>query len=132
MEEVRGEQQLEACKKALALIEQIWVLSDSPDAMISFLSNNNEWFSMNQILLPHTFVENWRSLLTNLRWIKRKDDMQCKMEDGHKRDGLIEKLIDTDDFVGQLVLEMDRSIRKELKLEEIKIRTPHGEKNYNV
>lgn len=67
-EEMIGEQKLEVYKKALSLIDQIQTLliQGVTDDVLKVLYDNGEWFSMNQILLPHTFVENWRSIRIGL------------------------------------------------------------------
>ena len=84
MEELRGEQQLEAFKKALSLIDQMQslLIQGTTEDVLKFVYDNGEWFSMNQILLPHTFVENWRSIRLNLRSVKRKDDAQQETIEG--------------------------------------------------
>lgn len=130
MEEVRGEQQLEACKKALSLIDQVQTLliQGITEDVIKFLYDNGEWFSMNQILLPHTFVENWRSIRLNLRSVKMKDKSQQSMNDGPKRDEKIEDIVNTEEFVRKLAKEADDVLRMELGLKEVNVKRP-GKKN---
>ncbi len=127
MEEVKGEQQLEACKKALSLIDQIQslLIQGTAEDVLKFLYDNGEWFSMNQILLPHTFVENWRSIRLNLQSVKRKDDTQQKMANEPKRDKIINDIVKTEDFVRQLAKEADAVLRKELGLKEVDIKRPN-------
>ena len=126
MEEVRGEQQLEACKKALSLIDQVQTLliQGIAEDVIKFLYDNGEWFSMNQILLPHTFVENWRSIRLNLRSVQMKDKSQQTMNDGTKRDEKIEDIVNIEEFVGKLAKEAEAVLRLKLGLKEVKIKKP--------
>lgn len=124
MEEVRGEQQLEACKKALSLIGRIGGIPVQADEELKFLINNDEWFSMNQILLPHTFVENWRSIRLNLRSVQMKDKSQQTMNDGPKRDEKIEDIVNIEEFVRKLAKEADDVLRLKLGLKEVKIKKP--------
>ena len=133
MEELRGEQQLEAFKKALSLIDQMQslLIQGITEDVLKFVYDNGEWFSMNQILLPHTFVENWRSIRLNLRSVKRKDDAQQKMTDEPKRDKIIEDIVNTEDFVRQLAEEADVVLRKELGLKEVNIKRPDKKRNNN-
>ena len=128
MEEVKGEHLLEACKKALFLTGRIQTLSDSTDDILCLLSDNDEWFCTNQMLLPHTFVENWLSVRHHLRQAKGKDNLQQKIPDGTKRDNLINSVLNTEDFVRELVSEMDKAIRKELGLKEVNIKRPDSTK----
>lgn len=124
MEEVKGEQQLEACKKALSSTDRLWDLLIAQrgvtDDALKFLRDNGEWFSMNQILLPHTFVENWRSIILNLRSIKRQEETLG----GPARDRVIEQIGKEEKFVKQLVRDMDNMLRKELGLKEVNIKIP--------
>lgn len=126
MEEVRGEQQLEACKKALSLIDQVQTLliQGITEDVIKFLYDNGEWFSMNQILLPHTFVENWRSIRLNLRSVQMKDKSQQTMNDGPKRDEKIEDIVNIEEFVRKLAKEAEAVLRLKLGLKEVKIKKP--------
>ena len=74
-EELIGEQSLEVLKKALSLTDQIQAMRIQcvTEDLISLLEREGEWFSMNQILLPHTFVENWRTLRIRLRQLNRQE-----------------------------------------------------------
>jgi len=129
MEEVRGEQQLEACKKALSLIDQVQTLliQGTTEDVIKFLYAHGEWFSMNQILLPHTFVENWRSIRLNLCSVKRKDDAQQKMTDHPERNKIINDIVGTEEFARQLAREADEVLRRELGLKKTNIKRPNKE-----
>jgi hypothetical protein len=126
MEELRGEQQLEACKNALSLTDRIYTLwvQGTADDVLKLLLDNGEWFSMNQVLLPHTFVENWRSIRLNLNSMKRKEEVIYKIPDGQKRDERIDEFANHEDFVDMLVKEMDEVLRSELGLKEVKIKRP--------
>ncbi len=127
IEEVRGEQQLEACKKALSLTDQIQTLliQGTTEDVLKLLYDNGEWFSMNQILLPHTFVENWRSMRLNLRTVIRREKSQQKMADGPERDEKIEDISNMEGFIQQLADEAEKVLRGELGLKEIKIKRPN-------
>jgi len=126
MEELRGEQQLEACKKALSLIDRIQslLIQGTAEDVLKFLYDNGEWFSMNQVLLPHTFVENWRSIKQNLRSVMLKDKSLQKITDDSERDKKITDIADTEEFAQQLAREADQILRKELGLKEVKIKRP--------
>jgi hypothetical protein len=126
MEEVRGEQQLETYKKALYLIGQMKSLggpAHKTEDALDFLKNNREWFSMNQILLPHTFVENWMSIESNLYSAKRKENEQQKTTDGQRSQKIADDLINIDKFVQSLANEAEKVLRKELKKPEVKIKS---------
>ena len=123
-EEMIGEQKLEVYKKALSLIDQIQTLliQGVTDDVLKVLYDNGEWFSMNQILLPHTFVENWRSMRLNLRSVKRKDKIQERTTDESKQNEIKADVVGIEDFVQKLVDEAEKTLRKELKLPEVKIK----------
>ncbi len=127
MEEVRGEQQLESRKKALSLVDQIQTLliQGTEDDVLKLLYDNGEWFSMNQILLPHLFVENYRSIRLNLRSLKRTHMSIQSMNDETKQDKKIEDANQIESFVQQLADEMDKVLRKELGLKEVIIKRPN-------
>jgi hypothetical protein len=131
MEEIRGEQQIEAWKKGLSLTDRLWDLlvaeRGTTDDAIKVLRDNGEWFSMNQILLPHTFVENWRSVILNLCSIKRQDEARPRISDGAERDEAAkaaEQIRKEEKFVKQLVKQMDEVLRRELGLKEVNIKRP--------
>jgi hypothetical protein len=130
-EEVKAEQGLEACKKALSVTDQLWDLLIAQrgvtDDAIKLLHDNGEWFSMNQILLPHTFVENWRSVILNLHSIKRQDETRPRISDGSPQDEVTkaaEQIGKNEKFVKQLVKDMDKVLREELGLKEVIMKIP--------
>lgn len=129
MEEVRGEQQLGACKKALSLIDQVCTLyiQSTEEDVLKIILDNGEWFSMNQVLLPHTFVENWRSIRINLRSMLRKNISLEKAQDETKQEAIKNDIIKTDKFIGELIEEADEVLRKELEMPKVNIKTPAKE-----
>ena len=130
MEELRGEQQLEACKKALSLIGhiQVFLAAKTPEDVLSFLDDNVEWFSMNEIILPHTFVENWKSIMINLVNLQVLDQEVKDLPNGENRDKKIKEAGETRKFIRKLAEEAINIIRKKMNLPEIKIKTPSKEK----
>jgi hypothetical protein len=133
MEELKGEQGLEACKKAFSLTDRLWtvLIQGTTDDTLKLLYDNGEWFSINQMLLPHTFVENWLSIIINLRSIKRQDEALKGIPNGSALDKKIEQIGNKEKFVKQLVKDMDKVLRKESGLKEVNIKTPDDkEKGY--
>jgi len=130
MEELRGEQQLEAYKKALSLIQniQVFLEAKTPKDVLNFLDDNVEWFSMNQILLPHAFVENWKSIMINLGNLQLSDKATHELPNGENRDKKIKEAVETRKFNRKLAKEAEDVLRKEMNLPEIKIKTPSKEK----
>ncbi|MCD4830552.1 MAG: hypothetical protein K8R02_01945 [Anaerohalosphaeraceae bacterium] len=128
-EEVRGEQELEAYKKALSLTDRLWNMlvaeqNTTEDALV-FLCENNKWLSINQILLPHKFVENWSSIGLNLRSIKRQDETRPRTSenaDPGKVTEAIRPIREEEKFIKKLVQEMDEVLRDKLKMELVKIK----------
>jgi len=114
MEELRGEQQLEACKKALSLIGhiQVFLAAKTPEDVLSFLDDNVEWFSMNEIILPHTFVENWKSIMINLVNLQVLDQEVKDLPNGENRDKKIKEAGETRKFIRKLAEEAINIIRK--------------------
>ena len=129
MEEVRGEQQLEACKKALSLVDRIYTLNiqGTEEDVLKLINDNGEWFSLNQVLLPHAFVENWRSIRINLRSILIRKKGQEKTNDETKQETITNRIIKTDELVYQLIKEADEVLRKELGLKKVNIVKPEIE-----
>jgi hypothetical protein len=126
LEEIKGEQQLEVYKKALSLTDQVqslWI-QGTPNDVLNLLYNNGEWFSVNQILLPHTFVVNWRSIRLSLRKLIRRDQQRQQMPEGPNLDKLINECEKILDFIQKLIDEMEKELRSELNLPEVKIKKP--------
>lgn len=116
-EELIGEQSLEVAKKALSLTDQIQTLriQGVTEDLIGLLYREGEWFSMNQILLPHTFVENWRSMRLALRKLKRRESRKGEMNDVSEQDTI-------EAFLDSLADEMEECLRKELGLKKVCIK----------
>lgn len=129
MEEVKGEQQLEAYKKALSLTGQIQVIliAKTTEDVLNFLYDNGEWFSMNQILLPHTFIENWRSIRVNLHNLQLLEQAAKEKPDGEERNEKIKDAVKTGEYVRKLAKEAEDILREEMNLPEVKIKTPDKE-----
>lgn len=120
MEEVRGEQQLEACKKALSLVHKAYRLYNRKEDFLDFLDKHDEWFSMNQILLPHTFVENWESMRLSLKLIDNTNNGTSKEI---AKINTISK-----EHIRGLICEADEVLRKKLGLKKVCLKAP-GDKN---
>jgi hypothetical protein len=126
MEETIGEQKVEAYKKALSLISQLsgaFIQRTHEDA-IQFMNEHQRWFSENIILLPHKFVENWRSIWSNLRIAKMKEQAQAAMPDGPKREQMIKEVVELASFMDNLAKEAEKEIRNELGLPQVEIQRP--------
>ena len=128
-EEVRAEQGLEACKKALALSEQLWTfsISRSTDDTLKLLADNGEWFSINQLLLPHKFVENLISIRLAMSNIQDYESDLKRISGQEKMSDIAREISKNKTFIRKLINEMETVIRKELGSKEIKIRTPENE-----
>jgi hypothetical protein len=126
MEELRGEQQLEACKRGLSLIQQVRTryMQFEPKDVTKFLEDNHEWFSDNQVLLPHVFVENWISIQNNIRCEQRCNENISKTNDMSERNRIVAEKTKLQDLVKKLIGEADKVIRNELGLKEVKIKRP--------
>ncbi len=126
LQETIGERKVAAYGKGLELIGQLQsiLIQGVAEDALNFLYENGNWFANNLILLPHTFVENWRSIRLNLKSAIRLRETQEKMPDGAKRDAKIEMVVSIDSFCDELAKEAEESIRKELNLPECKIKRP--------
>jgi hypothetical protein len=123
-DELVGEQSLEVAKKALSLTDQLHAMRMQcvTDDIIKLLDSEGEWFSTNQILLPHAFVENWRTLRVRLRQLKRREQHVDKMDSGPDRDKWDNEIDAMEQFVDSLIDEMEGCLRKELGLKEVNIK----------
>jgi len=127
-EETIAERKVAAYGKALELVGQvqsILVQGMEKDAL-KFLYDNGRWFADSLILLPHTFVENWRSIRLNLQCAILKNTAQEKMEAGVKRDTVINDVVHLRGFCDELARQAEASIRDELNLPECKIKHPQN------
>lgn len=126
MEEVIGEQKVDACKKASRLAYQLRsILIQGVHAnVLNFIKEENSWVLDNEILLPQKFTENWHSVRNNVLSAQRQEETQAKMSDGPERDSKIEELVAMDQFNRQLAQEAEDVIRKELGLSPFKIHHP--------
>ena len=129
-QETMGERKVAACGKGLELVGQLQsvLIQGTKKDALDFLYKHGDWFADNLILLPHTFVENWRSIRLNLKSVVRKDSTQRKMPDGERRDQMIEEIGETESFCDKLAKEAEEAIRKEAELPECKIRRPEVRK----
>lgn len=125
-DELIGEQSLEAAKKALSLTDLIYTLriQGVTEDILKLLQDEGHWFSMSQVLLPHAFVENWRTLRIRLRQLKRRESYLDEITDeAEKEEKIKEKEIGTmEEFIDKLIEEMDVSIRKELGMKKVCIK----------
>ena len=126
LRETIGEQQLEVYKKALSRIGQLKsvLIQGIYEDAIEFINGHEEWFYDNMILLPHTYVENWESIKSNLRSGKRKRQAMETMRDGADRDRFIEELAELDSFMDKLAGDAEGELRRELRLPQITIKRP--------
>jgi len=125
-QETIAERRVPAYGKGLELIGQvrsILVQGTKKDAL-AFLYDNGSWFADSLILLPHTFVENWRSIRHNLKIAVMYEDAQAKGKDGDKRDKIPYQTLEPRDFCDGLAKEAESSIRKELGSPECVIKYP--------
>jgi hypothetical protein len=130
LQETIAERKVAAYGKGLELIgevQSILVQGAKKDAL-DFLYDKGSWFADSLILLPHTFVENWRSIRLNLREAIMYDDAQEKMKDDGKRAKIVDRIVEACDFCDGLAKEAESSIRKELGLPECVIRHPPSAK----
>jgi hypothetical protein len=121
-----GERKVAAYGKGLELIGQlqsVLIQGTNKDAL-DFLYEHGDWFADNLILLPHTFVQNWRSVRWNLKSVVRKNETQQKMPEGEKRDQMIEEIGTIQSFCDKLAEEAEAAIRREAKIPDCKIRRP--------
>ncbi len=125
--ETIGERRVAAYGKGLELMDrvQLILVQGTKKDALTFLYDNGRWFADNLILLPHAFVENWRSIRENLKKAIMYDDAQEKMKDDDKRrQQMVDWIVEAQDFSDRLAKEAESSIRKELGLPECVIKHP--------
>lgn len=115
-EEILGERKVEVYQKALSLALQLQsvLIQGTIEDSLGFVNSNHSWVCDNAIFLPEKYEQNWKSVLLNLRSIKR-------LESGRGSDEQADKLTEMESFVDTLAKEMEQITRKELGLDEIKI-----------
>lgn|GEM_PF-2468257 len=125
-EETIAERKVAAYGKALEVIGQVQsiLIQGAEKDALDFLYSNGTWFADNLILLPHTFVENWRSIRLNLKSAIMKNSAQERMAEGSRRDGLINDIVQLRGLCDNLAQEAETILRQELKLPACKIRHP--------
>lgn len=126
LQETIGERKLAAYGKGLELIDQlqsVLVKGNDEDAL-AFLTANGDWFAGNLILLPHAFVQNWRSIRLNLSKVIMYGNAQEKAKGHQMREKMVDHAVDAYDFCNELAKEAENSIRQELGLPEFVIRHP--------
>jgi hypothetical protein len=130
LQETIAERKVLAYGKGLELIGQLQsvLVEGTKEDALAFLYENGSWFTDNLILLPRTFVENWRSIRLNLKKAIIYDDAQQKMTDNGKRGEIVDRIVEAQDFCDWLAKEAESSIRKELRLPECVIRHPPNAK----
>jgi len=119
-EEVRGEKEIDAWTRAMYLIGRIQTLlmQSTTEDTLKFLYDNDEWFSMNLMFLPHKFEENWRSIKLNLKNLQLFEQ-GAKGPDGQGRNEAINNAVETKDCNRKLAKEAYEELRKKLNLPEI-------------
>ncbi len=108
-------------------LQSVLIQGTDKDAL-DFLYDKGGWFADNLILLPHTFVENWRSIRLHLQSVIRKDTSQERKQDGEERNRLIDEIGNLKSFCRELARDAENSIRNELNLPECKIQHPQNSK----
>lgn len=130
LQETIAERKVPAYGKGLELIGQVQsiLVQGTTNDALTFLYDNGSWFADNLILLPHTFVVNWRSIRHNLKKAIMNHDAQEQMKDDDtakaERDKIIKEIVEACNFCDMLAKEAESSIRKELSLPECVIRRP--------
>jgi hypothetical protein len=123
-EETIGSQEVDACKKALRLADNLRsiLFSGTYDDVLGWMKKENPWVLDNEIFLPIKFVINWHSIRSNTLRARRRDQRQSMMSDGPERNELIEEIGQRDEFNIKLSEESEEEIRKHLGLSLFEIR----------
>ena len=117
-QETIEERKVAAYGKGLDLIcrlQFVLLRGTEEDALEFIYEKHGSWFSDNLILLPHTFVENRRSIRSNLQSAISERQAGMPQEEG---------LVPLPGFRRKLAREAEESIRNELGLPEFKIKEP--------
>ena len=124
--ETIGEQKVAAHRKGLGLIDQLQTIlsKDTKEDALKFIYENGQWFADNLILLPHAFVENWRSIRISLKKAILLCESLDKRPDGLKNEKKEDQVNTLLSFCDELAKEAEAAIRKELNLPEYKIKQP--------
>ena len=126
LQETIAERKVPVCGKGLEVIGQLQsiLVERTKEDALTFLYDNGSWFADNLIVLPHTFVENWRSIRLSLKRAIMNENRQEKMKDNDKRGEIVDRIVEIQDFCDRLAKEAEASIRKELGVPECVIKHP--------
>jgi len=126
LKETIAERKVAAYGKGLELIGRVQsvLVQETKEGALAFLYKHGSWFADNLILLPHTFVVNWRSIRQNLKIAITLADAQQKKTDEDEREGIIGQCVERVSFCEKLAKEAEASIRDELDLPEFAIKHP--------
>jgi hypothetical protein len=124
--ETIGERKVAAYGKGLELINglQTILMKEENEDALKFLYENGSWFVDNLILLPHTFVENWRSIRITLKKVILLRESSDNMPEGAEREKKEDQANTLRSFCDELAQEAEAAIRNELDLPEFKIKHP--------
>ena len=126
LKETIAERKVAAYGKGLELIGRVQsvLVQETKEGALAFLYEHGSWFADNLILLPHTFVVNWRSIRQNLKKAITLEKMKQDETDEDKRNQIIDRCVKTLTFCDELAREAEASIRDELDLPEFAIKHP--------
>ena len=115
-EETIAERRVAAYGKALELIRRLQFIlyQGMPKEALDFLGENGSWFADSLILLPHTYVENWRSIKGNLASAVLKEGAKQQTRNESQKDLLAEEVVDSWQSSIELAREAEASIYAEL------------------
>jgi hypothetical protein len=115
-DETIAERKVTALGKGLELIRQVQslLLRGMSKETLDFLYEHGNWFATSVILLPDTYVENWRSIRQNLAPIAVKDAAKQQMNDESKENALTGGITDSWQSSIELARKAEASIYEEL------------------
>lgn len=126
LKETIAERKVAAYGKGLELIgrvQSVLVQRTKEDAL-AFLYEHGSWFADNLILLPHTFVVNWRSIRQNLKKAITLEGALQKETNADKRRKMADQICEIHTFCDKLAREAESSIHSELGSPEFLIKYP--------
>lgn len=128
LKETIAERKVAAYGKGLELIGRVQsvLVQRAKEDALAFLYEHGNWFADNLILLPHTFVVNWRSIRQNLKIAITLEEAQQKETDQGKCRKLADQIVETHTFCDELAREAESSIHSELGSSEFLIKYPPG------